>query len=1553
MRKTLTQRALSLLTTFLMVFIMPLSTYDLSTNAEDTGYTISGYNKSRIVTDPDGNKVSGYAYCLDAKEDTPSGQTYTRYRLSEMPNYTKDVAGERIYTEAAKSRLIKLLMEEKNVKKLLKAIDKDAVREALLAEGYITESQVNSWNSSWTEMINASCVQRYVWAFTHDASYWPEFVLDDNINDHADNYRTVEKNKYKYISPDPMNDPLSAWTILYKPVIDYIDNEVPDYYALGYDAWVYLTDDSGHQNMLGTLIPSFTVSKTDVTDPDNVTELKGVTLWITSEDGKDLSDVVLKRGRTTVTYEMPDDDIIEFETGDAPTVVQFLPQGTYTLSEEDAPAGYTRSEPITFNISSSGAMTSSDIDVVDHTLLMEDKKTDVTVNKVDTLTEKLIGTAEFELVNSGDGKKVPSSTGNTWKVTSEGLRILGELDPGIYTLFEKTAPAGYIINNSDGIRFEIAKDGKVTVYYGTNEVTTNIIDFFNAPDKLLISKVAAGSDKELSGAKLTLKAVTQGVTFENTYAKRAGSELALDKSTDLTQVSFVSGSSETEIYAIPAGDYVLIEETAPDGYKVTSQIEFSIGTDGNVVTRSATATNAQGETVLLVDDELTSVKVSKVDVADSKELEGALIQILNADGSVAEDINGNKAEWTSTKEAHEVKGLKTGVEYTLHEVTAPDGYAVSADTQFSIDKNGNIITRGSTAANAQGETVLLVEDKLTSVKVSKVDAANDEEIEGAFIQILDSEGNVVEINGQKIEWTSTTEAHEVKGLKTGVEYRLHEETAPDGYTVASDTVFTIGSNGEIITRGTTTTDRNGNTVILIKDTMTSVKVSKVDVADGKEVEGALIQILDGQGNVVEINGEKVQWTSTTEAHEVKGLNINTEYTLHEVTAPDGYAVAADTIFTIDDNGDVHSRGTTAVNAQGETVLLVEDELTSVKVSKVDVADGKEVEGALIQILDAQGNVVEIGGEKVQWTSATEAHEVKGLKTGVDYKLHEETAPEGYTVAADTDFRIDSNGDIITRGTTTTDTDGNTVLLVQDSKTSVKISKTDVADGKEIEGAFIQILDSEGNVVEIGGQKIEWTSATEAHEVKGLKTGTEYTLHEETAPDGYTVTADTVFSIDTNGDIITRGTTTTDEDGNTVLLVQDEKTSVKISKTDVAEGKEIEGAFIKILDSEGNVVEIDGQKIEWTSATEAHEVKGLKTGTEYTLHEETAPDGYTLTADTKFTIDENGNVTSTATTTDEGVMLVEDSAVKISVNKTDLTGTKEVKNAVLTITNAQLTQEQWEKIAEANKDSVKLTDNGDGITWVSGDKAVEIAYLPNGEYTLTETKGDSDIVDDNGNKYDVLGSSVTFKIDNGSVNVISSDDAGDSFDGSAKAGYSVLDDTVLTICDAVKKADDDTKGDATPSDETSSGDNTSDDNTNSENTTDQDTESNSEDTSSDTNKNGDETGKDRDTTGGSDSSSRTGSGSGDRDGKTDSGKSSDDDGKTSSDSNSSGKTSSDSTDTNTNTNTNTNTTTTTTSTTTTDNPVTGRALVANVSKFAAAAGLLLLTAKRRKKDDGEN
>ena len=81
---------------------------------------------------------------------------------------------------------------------------------------------------------------------------------------------------------------------------------------------------------------------------------------------------------------------------------------------------------------------------------------------------------------------------------------------------------------------------------------------------------------------------------------------------------------------------------------------------------------------------------------------------------------------------------------------------------------------------------------MTKLNITKTNIIGDKEIEGAKMQIVDDEGNVVE------EWTSSDKPHFIEGkLTAGKRYTLHEESAPDGYVVAADIQFTVSDGGII------------------------------------------------------------------------------------------------------------------------------------------------------------------------------------------------------------------------------------------------------------------------------------------------------------------------------------------------------------------------------------------------------------------------------------------------------------------------------------------------------------------------------------------------------------------------------------------------------------------------------------------------------------------------------------------------------------------------------------------------------------------------------------
>ena len=535
--------------------------------------------------------------------------------------------------------------------------------------------------------------------------------------------------------------------------------------------------------------------------------------------------------------------------------------------------------------------------------------------------------------------------------------------------------------------------------------------------------------------------------------------------------------------------------------------------------------------------------------------------------------------------------------------------------------------------------------------ISCVDIASGEELAGSHIQVLDQDGEVVE------EWTSTTEVHEVEGLNKGTTYTLRTTVAPNGYVLATAITFTIDGTGQITYSGNTTTDEDGNTVLLVELQRTILKVSCVNIADGEGVEGSTIQVIDSEENVVE------EWTSTVEVHTIEGLNVNEEYTLKTTVASEGFILPTDATFSINETGHVTSTGSTTTDEYGNTVLLVEMQITILKVSCTDIGSGEELEGSVIQILDQDGVEVE------EWTSTTEPHTIEGLKTGETYTLRTTVAPDGYLPTSDTTFSIDETGEVTSTGNTTIDEEGNTVLLVEVQMTQVQVLCVDVANGEELEGSTIQIIDSEGNVVE------EWISTNAAHEIEGLNANEEYTLSNTVASDGYVLATDTTFTIDETGEVTSTGTIS--EEG--ILLVELQMTQVQVLCVDVANGDELEGSHIQVIDQDGRVVE------EWDSTGEAHQIEGLKTGETYTLRNTVASDGYKVASDTTFTIDETGEVTSTGTISEEGILFVEMEKTQIQVSCTDIGSGEELEGSHIQVIDSEGTVvEEWDSTGEAHQ-----------------------------------------------------------------------------------------------------------------------------------------------------------------------------------------------------------------------------------------------------------------------------
>ena len=492
-----------------------------------------------------------------------------------------------------------------------------------------------------------------------------------------------------------------------------------------------------------------------------------------------------------------------------------------------------------------------------------------------------------------------------------------------------------------------------------------------------------------------------------------------------------------KIENLPIGTYELEETKTLDGL-VLNQEKYEVK-----FIKKDDVTKVYTENIDISND-TTVVEFSKTDITGEAELEGAKLTVLDGDEIID--------TWTSTDKAHKIEGLIAGKEYTLKEEIAPNGFVKATEIKFKVENSKNI----------QKQTMI---DKI--VELSKTDIGGNE-IEGAKIQVFD---------GDKIidEWTSTKEAHKINGLEEGKTYILHEEVAPDGYVKATDIEFTVSYNKET------------EHLSLINKI---VDMSKVDIG-GNEIEGAKIQVFDGDKIIDE-------WTSTKEAHKINGLEEGKTYILHEEVAPDGYVKATDVEFTVTNKKE---------NQHEKLVNKI------VKVSKVDLTNEKEIEGAELEITDEEGNIIE------KWTSTKEAHVVNGLEEGKTYILREENAPYGYEIAENITFTVSTDKEM-------------QVIVIKDMPIlkNIKIIKVD-AETKEIikdkfTFAIYENQECTSLIKEIESNKEEGTAIFEE-----LRFGT-YFIKEIKAPKGYEL-SDKIVKVEINDKGIFIDNELAEESNNTI------------------------------------------------------------------------------------------------------------------------------------------------------------------------------------------------------------------------------------------------------------------------------------------------------------------------------------------------------------------------------------------------------------------------------------
>ena len=270
-------------------------------------------------------------------------------------------------------------------------------------------------------------------------------------------------------------------------------------------------------------------------------------------------------------------------------------------------------------------------------------------HKVDDKSEPLEN-AVFGLFTA-DCVKFSRDTAIMTAVSDEnGFFEFDDVPFGKYIVREIESPRGYILSDKE-YTVSISEDGKLI------EITAE-----NKPVTVEISK------RDIYGNELV------------------GAEMVLENADGEIVDRWTSDGTNHVVSKLGAGEYVLKEIAAPDGYIIATDIKFSVDIYGNVTVENvdSTAVSDNGYPLIVMVDDTTKVRISKRDITTGEELPGATLQIIDEDGNVVE-------EWVSTDEAHFIEGkLIAGKEYTLRETIAPDGYEIANEIKFTVNADGSV-----------------------------------------------------------------------------------------------------------------------------------------------------------------------------------------------------------------------------------------------------------------------------------------------------------------------------------------------------------------------------------------------------------------------------------------------------------------------------------------------------------------------------------------------------------------------------------------------------------------------------------------------------------------------------------------------------------------------------------------------------------------------------------------------------------------------------------------------------------------------------------------------
>lgn len=240
----------------------------------------------------------------------------------------------------------------------------------------------------------------------------------------------------------------------------------------------------------------------------------------------------------------------------------------------------------------------------------------------------------------------------------------------------------------------------------------------------------------------------------------------------------------------------------------------------------------------------------------------------------------------------------------------------------------------------------------------------------------------------------------------------------------------------------------------------------------KQITGATLQILEEDGKVVE------EWTTKEEPHNIKGLETNKKYILHEEKPAKGYVTAKDIEFSINLDGSLVIDDSYQAKDTEIPTIIMQDEVTKIKITIVDKETKEPIKDVVVEIVDKEtGEVV------YEFTTNGEEQIIEKIPIG-DYEIREKDYPKdkGYVSIETEEFTVEDIPEVQEK-------------VIEQDYTKLDISFIDEITKNLLPGGKLELKDGKGKLVAT-------IDDTGIHTyIERLPVG-EYTITEVEIPEGY-------------------------------------------------------------------------------------------------------------------------------------------------------------------------------------------------------------------------------------------------------------------------------------------------------------------------------------------------------------------------------------------------------------------------------------------------------------------